>query len=121
MNDSQGFHRTKTQKELEKKNLELENFKDRVMFMSMFSDIEWKKDDENCISNVEKVKNFAKRFLPGHWISESRVGKDGTATLTVDNGTAKPTKWCSNSEKLVILYLKLPMFDVNTYAQFKHM
>ena len=35
--------------------------------MSMFSDILWKKDDENCISNAEKVRNYAKKFLPGHW------------------------------------------------------
>ena len=27
----------------------------------MFNDI------ENCISNAEQVKNFSKRFLPGHW------------------------------------------------------
>ena len=35
--------------------------------MSMFNDIEWKKNDENCISNAENVMNYAKRFLPGHW------------------------------------------------------
>ena len=33
----------------------------------MFNDIEWRKNDENCISNAEKVKNYAKRFRPGHW------------------------------------------------------
>ena len=29
--------------------------------MSILNDI------ENCISNAEKVRNFSKRFLPGHW------------------------------------------------------
>ena len=36
--------------------------------MSMFNDITWKKDDQNCISNAEKVKDYAKKFKPGHWI-----------------------------------------------------
>ena len=35
--------------------------------MSMFNDILWKTDDETCISNAEKVKNYANKFLPGHW------------------------------------------------------
>ena len=47
--------------DLERKNIELENFKDRNIFMSMFNDI------ENCISNAKKVKNYSKRFLSGHW------------------------------------------------------
>ena len=25
------------------------------------------KNDENCISNAEKIKDYAKRFLPRHW------------------------------------------------------
>ena len=55
------------QMDLERKNVEPENFKDRIIFMFMFNDIEWKKNDENCISNAEKVKNYSKRFPPGHW------------------------------------------------------
>ena len=52
--------------DLERKNIGQENFRDRIIFMSMFSDIEWK-NDENCTSNAEKVKNYSKRFLPRHW------------------------------------------------------
>ena len=52
---------------LERKNIEPENFKGRIIFMSKFNDIEWKKNVENCISNAKKVKNYSKRFLPGHW------------------------------------------------------
>ena len=33
----------------------------------MFNDIEWKTNDENCISNAEKVKNYAMKFSPGYW------------------------------------------------------
>ena len=53
---------------LEEKNIQPENFKDRVIFMSMFHDILWTSDDQTCISNAEKVKNYAKKFLTGHWI-----------------------------------------------------
>ena len=35
--------------------------------MSVFNDIEWKKNDEQCISNAKNVKNYSKRFLPGRW------------------------------------------------------
>ena len=55
------------QKDLEKENIQLENFSDRIIFMSMFNDIEWKTNDENCISNAEKVKNYALRYSQGHW------------------------------------------------------
>ena len=36
-------------------------FKNRVIFMSMFNDIQWKTNDENCISNDENVKNCGMR------------------------------------------------------------
>ena len=91
---------------MERENMELENFKDQIILMSMSNDIEWKKNDENCISNAEKV-NHSKRLLPGHWIllcpgSEKRWG---TGTPMMDSGTVQPTKWCGNSKKLVILFL----------------
>ena len=35
--------------------------------MSMFNDIVWNANDENCVSNAEKVKNYAKRFSAGYW------------------------------------------------------
>ena len=36
-------------------------------FLSMFKDSLYKSDDQNCISNDEKVKNDGMGFLPGHW------------------------------------------------------
>ena len=54
------------QKDLAEKNIEPENFQDRIIFMSMFNDILWKTGDEKCILNAEKVKNYAKKNLPGH-------------------------------------------------------
>ena len=31
-----------------KNNIQPEEFKDQIIFMSMFNDIEWKTNDENC-------------------------------------------------------------------------
>ena len=56
-------------KDLRKRNIEPDKFTDRIIFMSMFNDIDWtrKGNDGICISNSEKVKEYAKRFLQGHW------------------------------------------------------
>ena len=37
--------------------------------MSMFNDIDWTRrgNSEQCISNSEQVKNYAKKFTQGHW------------------------------------------------------
>ena len=53
----------------ENETLNLKNFTDRVIFMSMFNDIDWTRtgNDGICISNSEKVKEYAKRFSQGHW------------------------------------------------------
>ena len=64
------------QKDLEEKNIEPENFQDRIIFMSMFNDILWKTGDENCISNAEKVKNYAKNLTRTLDFSGSRVGRE---------------------------------------------
>ena len=55
------------QNDLRKRNIEPENFTDRI-FMSMFNGTHWtiRRNDENCISNSEKVKEYAKRFSQGH-------------------------------------------------------
>ena len=42
------------QHDLVTKNIMPEDFKDRIIFMSTFNDIEWKKNDEKCISNAKK-------------------------------------------------------------------
>ena len=52
-----------------KRNIQLEKFKDRIIFMSMFNDIDWtrKGNDGICISSSAKVKEYAKRFSQRHW------------------------------------------------------
>ena len=56
----------KIQQDLERRNIQPKEFKDRVIFMSIFNDIDWTTNDENCFSNAEKVKNYAMRFSQGH-------------------------------------------------------
>ena len=89
-------------------NIKPEEFKDRIIFMSMFNDIDWskRKNDEDCISNAEKVKECAMKFKQGHWtfrgprksgrevvweiflLSERRMGFHSR-----QNGTAIPRNW----------------------------
>ena len=57
------------QNDLRKRNIEPQKLSDQIIFMSMFNDIDWTKqgNDGLCISNLEKVKEYAKRFSQGHW------------------------------------------------------
>ena len=95
---------------LARKNTELGTFKDQIISMSMFNDIEWKKIDENCISNAEQVKNYSDRFLPGHWtFLGPRPEKKCYGSLYDGQWTVQSTTWYSNSKKLVILFTQLPV------------
>ena len=59
------------EKDLQDRNIEPQNFEDRVIFMSMLNDIDWTKRRNSeiyiYISNSEKIKNRAGRFSRGHW------------------------------------------------------
>ena len=93
------------QMDLERKNIELENIKDRISFMSMFNGIEWKKNHEHWISNANKVKNQSKRQVSTRALdfSGSRFGKEMVRWLTrwtmgpysQQNGTAIQRNWSS--------------------------
>ena len=84
----------KIQNDLRERSIEPEKFTDRIIFMSMFNDIDWtrKGNDGICISNSEKVKEYAERFLQGHWTflgpgdeKKWQGGKwDSTATQMVE-------------------------------------
>ena len=91
----------KIQKDVQDRHIEPEDCEDRIIFMSMFNDIEWiqKGNSEQCISKSEQVKNNVKRFSRGHWtfldpggekkwygtLSKTPEGKrDSTATQMVE-------------------------------------
>ena len=48
---------------------EPEHFTDRIIFMSMYNDIEWraKGSKERCEYNSQTVANYAHRLTRGHW------------------------------------------------------
>ena len=99
------------QMDLERKNKEPQNFKDQIIFVSVFNDIGWKKNHDNCISNAEKsqelYKEVSTRTLD---FSGSRFGKEIVRQLiwwTI--GTVQPTKWHSNSKKLVVRFSQPPV------------
>ena len=60
-------------------------FKERIIFMSMFNDIPWGSEniEQECNANADLVSMYAKRFSPGKW---SFLGP----------GSEK--KWCSTHE-----------------------
>ena len=57
------------QNDLQDRNIEREKFEDRIIFMSMFNDID--EDEERKFGKMhfksEQVKNYAMRFSRGHW------------------------------------------------------
>ena len=55
------------QKFMKSTQCEPEEIEGRIILMSMFSEIEWRQDDINCILNSIKVSKYASRFLRGHW------------------------------------------------------
>ena len=61
----------KIQKDLQEQSIEPENFEDRIICMSMFNDTDWTRrgNSEQCVSNSDQVKNYAKKFTQGHWTS----------------------------------------------------
>ena len=59
----------KIQDDVRERNIEPEKCTDPIIFMSMFNDVDWTKKGNGgrCISNLEDVKDHAKRFSQGHW------------------------------------------------------
>ena len=57
------------QRDLKRKSIEPKEFTDRIIFMSIFNDIDWaiRANDEMCIADADKVKDYPKKFLQGHW------------------------------------------------------
>ena len=65
------------QQDLEKRKIQPEEFTDRIIFMSMFNDIEWKKNDENCVSIAEKSGHLVfKGISPESWSLEAKARKN---------------------------------------------
>ena len=59
----------KVQEFMSKMSDQPEEFKGRIIFMSMFNDISWRSEDneQECESNANLVSIYAKRLSPGRW------------------------------------------------------
>ena len=62
---------------------ELEHFQGRIIFMSMYNDIVWRKrgNTENCIANSLRVTEHARRFTQGHWSFLGPPRRNGTEPI----------------------------------------
>ena len=100
-----------TQQDLEKRKIQPEEFTDRIIFMSMFNDIECNTSDENCVSNAEKQELGNEMLARTLVILGSRVGREVVwkffSRSKKGNGIVQPPKWCNDSKKLVILFSKV--------------
>ena len=98
------------QKDLEEKNIQPENFEDRIIFMSMtFCGKQMMRIASRTLRKSRTTRRNSFQDI-GPFLVAGRK-RDGTATLTLhkDSGIAQPTKWYSNSKKLVILSSQVPV------------
>ena len=58
-----------TQKMMTELKCEPEHFQGRIIFMSMYNDIDRRKrgNKNNCIANAHRVSEYARRFIRRHW------------------------------------------------------
>ena len=80
---------------------EPEEFGERIIFMWMFHEIEWRQNDTECIHNSSDVSKYVRRFLRGHW-SCVRPGLEKTWYRTC---TEKPNREWDKTATSVILQL----------------
>ena len=98
------------QKMMTKSKCEPELSKGRIIFMSMYNDIDWTRrgNKDNCIANALRVTEYARRFTQGHlvvsgsWIREEMV-REPMATNWMENGTELLKALCSTLPKADIL------------------
>ena len=57
------------QKMMTESKCEPEEFKGRIIFMSMYNNIDWTRrgNKQNCIANALRVTEYARRFPQGRW------------------------------------------------------
>ena len=63
------YIRHKIQADLQGKNITPQKFSDRIIFMSMFNDIELgrKDNEDSCALTSRKIKEYASKVNDGHW------------------------------------------------------
>ena len=79
----------KIQNDLQERNIELEDFGDRTMFMSMFNDIDWTRRDSRRDTGRSSV------------LETKRSGMEDEIINLKENGILLLHKWCNDSRKQV--------------------
>ena len=72
--------------------------KGKIIFMSMLNDIEWKTNDENCISNAEKQELLNEILARTLGIPASRVGRE---VVWRSSCHAQKGQWNCTADKMV--------------------
>ncbi len=104
--DSVPWTSSKTFKKLTEPQCELEQFKDRIIFMSMYNDIVWweQRNTEKWEKSVT-VANFTRRFRLS--VDQRRNGTELALINQTEIGTKLLNKWCSTLQKAVIQKFRL--------------
>ena len=98
----------KIQKELKDQNIEPEKFEERIIFMSMFNDINWTKRGNSDVfqspNKSRSTEEIVARTLkiPRPW-REKEVVRNSQLHLT-ENGIPSPHRWWNGSKKPVTQY-----------------
>ena len=81
-----------------------EEFKDRIIFMTMYNDTDWTKDGnlETCVSDSVEVKACANRFPKGRW---SFLGP-GREEKWYGTHTYKPKGLWNQSAEMIMHHLR---------------
>ena len=98
------------QMDLERKNIEPEDFKDRIYLCLCLTIASGKRMMRLACRTPRKSRITQTCFYQDiglFWVQVLK--RDGTVVHMMDNGTVQPTKWYSNSKKVVILYSQPPV------------
>ena len=78
-----------------------ENFRGRILFMSMFNDISWRSRDneKECESNANLVSPYARRFGTGQW---SFLGPGSERKLYSFSEDSPQGEWDNIAEKMMV-------------------
>ena len=106
------------QNDLQNENKSPEQFLDRIIFMSMFNDIEWtkKNNEEICTSMSQQVKQYAIRFQKGHWTvigpGDDRIGMEQEITDQKEDGMLQQQRWYGSSRRPIIPSSQVSLLQV---------
>ena len=104
----------------------LEEFEDRIIFMSMFNDIDWTKTGnfKECFSNSERVRDYAKKF---RWdiglfsvLAKKKMVRNTKLQNLKDSGILLQMSWSPISKTADIQSSELPVRLIDVFFKVGH-